>query len=163
FEIHSGDHYGYSGPKPNDKRPLGYDPPLCWIPRRQDNSCGGQCWADTDHWGPLSGLMLHFSFGQCTMLPVLREVIDGVAQGASEEYRDVKKWVVGRDDVDLVSATVLDDGKTLFLELDDFRPAMQYAITGQIANASGTSTALAVYPTIHRTHAEMIDEGRLVR
>ncbi|MDP1796550.1 MAG: LamG-like jellyroll fold domain-containing protein, partial [Planctomycetaceae bacterium] len=261
FEIHPGDHYGYKGPKITDKRPLGYDPPLCWIPRRQDNSCGGQCWADTKNWGPLSGLMLHFSFGQCTMLPVLREVVDGVAQGAtmewplsfdsgvmrgrfnprdgqlyvsglkgwvssavndgclqrvrytgqpvltpvamksyrngialtfsaplskdavedaaryriqrwdyrygaeygSEEYRDVKKGAVGRDDVDVLSATVLDDGKTLFLEMDDFRPAMQYAITGQVADAAGHSTALAVYPTIHRTHAESIDESRLVR
>ncbi len=261
FEVHPGDHFGYKGPKITDKRPLGYDPPLCWIPRRQDNSCGGQCWADTKTWGPLSGMLLHFSFGQCTMLPVLREVVDGVAQGAtvewplsfdsgvmrgrfhprdgqlyvsglkgwvssavndgclqrvrytgkpvltpvtmksyhnglaltfsaplskdivedaaryrvqrwdyrygaeygSEEYRDVKKGVVGRDDVDVVSATVLDDGKTLFLEMDDFRPAMQYAITGQVADAKGHSTALAVYPTIHRTHAESIDESRLVR
>lgn len=260
FEVHPGDHYGYKGPKITDKRPLGYDPPLCWIPRRQDNSCGGQCWADTKTWGPLSGMLLHFSFGQCTMLPVLREVVDGVAQGAtiewplsfdsgvmrgrfsphdgqlyvsglkgwvssavndgclqrvrytgqpvltpvamksyrnglaltfsaplskdmvedaaryrvqrwdyrygaeygSEEYRDVKKGVVGRDDVDVISATVLDDGKTLFLEMDDFRPAMQYAITGQVANAAGQSAALAVYPTIHRTHAESIDESRLV-
>lgn len=261
FEVHPGDHFGYKGPQLSDQRPLGYNPPLCWIPRRQDNSCGGQCWADTKTWGPLSGLMLHFSFGQCTMLPVLREVVDGVAQGAtvewplsfdsgvmrgrfsphdgqlyvsglkgwvssavndgclqrvrytgkpvlapvamksyqnglaltfsaplsketvedaaryrvqrwdyryaaeygSEEYRDVKKGVVGRDDVDVRSATVLDDSKTLFLELDDFRPAMQYAITGQVADASGHSAALALYPTIHRTHSESVDESRLVR
>ncbi len=261
FEVHPADHFGYKGPKITEKRPLGYDPPLCWIPRRVDNSCGGQCWADTREWGPLSGLMLHFSFGQCTMLPVLREVVDGVAQGAamewplsfesgvmrgrfsprdgqlyvsglkgwvssavndgclqrvrytgkpvltavamksyrnglaltfssplskdqvedagryrvqrwdyrygaeygSEEYRDVKKGVVGRDDVDVLSATLLDDGKTLFLEMDDFRPAMQYAITGQVADASGQSASLALYPTIHRTHAESIDEARLVR
>lgn len=261
FEVHPGDHYGYKGPKNTDKRPLGYDPPLCWLPRRLDNSCGGQCWADTKQWGPLSGMMLHFSFGQCTMLPVLREVVDGVAQGAamewplsfdsgvmrgrfspsdgqlyvsglkgwvssavndgclqrvrytgkpaltpvamksyrngialtfsqplskeqvedasryrvqrwdyrygeeygSEEYRDVKKGVVGREDVDVLSATVFNDGRTLFLELESFRPAMQYAITGQIADAAGQSTPLALYPTIHRTQAESIHESRLVR
>ncbi|HET6425355.1 MAG TPA: DUF6797 domain-containing protein [Planctomycetaceae bacterium] len=261
FEVHSGDHFGYKGPKIAEKRPLGYDPPLCWIPRRQDNSCGGQCWADTKNWGPLSGLMLHFSFGQCTMLPVLREVVDGIAQGAvmewplsfdsgvmrgrfnqrdgqlyvsglkgwvssavndgclqrirytgkpvltpvamksyrngialtfsatlskdqvedstryrvqrwdyrygaeygSEEYRDVKKGIVGREDVDIRSATILDDGRTLFLELEDFRPAMQYAITGQVTDASGQSAPLALYPTIHRTPAESIDESRMIR
>lgn len=268
FEVHPGDHYGYKGPKITEKRPLGYDPPLCWLPRRVDNSCGGQCWADTKQWGPLSGLMLHFSFGQCTMLPVLREVVDGVAQGAamewplsfdsgvmrgrfsprdgqlyvsglkgwvssavndgclqrvrytgkpvltpvamksyrngialtfsqplskeqvedagryrvqrwdyrygaeygSEEYRDVKKGVVGREDVEVLSATVHHDRKTLFLMMDQLRPAMQYAITGEVVDAQGRAATLALYPTINKvretdyggpTRVHQITDGRL--
>ncbi len=47
--------------------------------------------------------------------------------------------------------------------MDDFRPAMQYAITGQVANAAGHSSPLALYPTIHRTPDVSIDERRLVR
>ncbi len=268
FEVHPGDHYGYKGPKITDKRPLGYDPPLCWLPRRLDNSCGGQCWADTKNWGPLSGLMLHFSFGQCTMLPVLREVVDGVAQGAamewplafdsgvmrgrfsprdgqlyvsglkgwvssavndgclqrvrytgqpvltpvamksyrngialtfsqplnakavedaaryrvqrwayrygaeygSEEYRDVKKGVVGREDVEVLSATLHHDRKTLFLMVDQLQPSMQYALTGEVVDAQDRTATLALYPTINKvreddyhgpTRVHQLTEGRL--
>src|SRR5262249_11952176 len=64
--------------------PLGYDLPLCWIPRRQDNSSGGQVWVTSDRWGPLKGQMLHLSYGQCRMRLVLREgVRPGGVQGGT--------------------------------------------------------------------------------
>ncbi len=76
-----GGHFGYGGPKITPERPLGYDPPLCWIPRGIDNSTGGQAWVTSDRWGPLQGQLLNFSFGQSSMMLVLREQVDGVWQG----------------------------------------------------------------------------------
>lgn len=83
IEVQPGGYYGYPGPKVTADRPLGYDLPICWIPRRNDNSSGGQCWVTSDRWGPLQNQLLHFSFGQCSMLLTLREKIDGVTQGGT--------------------------------------------------------------------------------
>src|SRR4030095_9892668 len=73
---------GFGGPRMSEHRPLGYDPPLCWIPHAVDNSSGSQVWGTSRRVGPLSGQMLHLSWGRCTMLLTLRDVVDGVAQGA---------------------------------------------------------------------------------
>src|SRR5207248_4890234 len=56
------------------------DPPLCWIPYAWDNSSGGQVWAG-DRFGPLSGHLLHTSYGKATIFEVLPERVDGVWQG----------------------------------------------------------------------------------
>jgi glucose/arabinose dehydrogenase len=74
-------YYGYGGPKTSAERPLGYDAPLCWIPHRVDNSSGGQLWVTSDRWGPLRGQMLHLSYGRCSMMLCLREVVNGQPQG----------------------------------------------------------------------------------
>jgi type 1 glutamine amidotransferase/glucose/arabinose dehydrogenase len=76
-----GTYHGYGGPKVTPDRPLGYEPPLCWIPRGIDNSTGGQVWVDSDRWGPLKGQLLNLSFGQSSLMLVLREQVDGVTQG----------------------------------------------------------------------------------
>jgi hypothetical protein len=81
-EAKPGGWYGYGGPRVTPERPLGYDPPLCWVPHRVDNSGGNQLWVTSDQWGPLRGHLLHFSFGRCAQFLVLREVVDGVSQGA---------------------------------------------------------------------------------
>ena len=80
-EVAPGNHFGYGGPKITDQRPLGYDRPMCWIPRMIDNSSGGQTWVTSDRWGPLQNQLLHFSFGKCRMLLAIREQVDGVSQG----------------------------------------------------------------------------------
>jgi type 1 glutamine amidotransferase/cytochrome c553/glucose/arabinose dehydrogenase len=82
-EVHSGDYFGYGGPKITPERPLGWTQPLCFIPRRRDNSSGGQVWATGGKWGPLQGQLLHFSYGQCRMMLVLRELVDGQVQGGT--------------------------------------------------------------------------------
>jgi hypothetical protein len=46
-----------------------------------DNSAGGEVWVSGDQWGALKGQMLHLSYGDCSMLLVLREQVDGQAQG----------------------------------------------------------------------------------
>ncbi len=81
-EVKVGGYYGYGGPKLSEARPLGYDPHLCWIPHSVDNSSGSQVWLPKSAWGPLGGQMLHLVWGRSTMLLVLRDLVDGVAQGA---------------------------------------------------------------------------------
>ncbi|MGE0413364.1 MAG: DUF6797 domain-containing protein [Verrucomicrobiales bacterium] len=79
-DVLPGAHYGAGGPKDG---PLGYVPPMLYLPRGVDNSCGGQTWIDSDRWGPVKGQWLHFSGGFCTHFLVLREVIDGQSQAAA--------------------------------------------------------------------------------
>jgi hypothetical protein len=76
-----GGFYGYMPAHHRTVPPATYDLPLCWMPKVADNSAGGQVWISSDKWGPLQGHMLHLSYGHCTMLLVLREEIDGQAQG----------------------------------------------------------------------------------
>ena len=84
FEVaRGGAHYGYHGPKITRERPLGYDAPLCWLPHSFDNSSASQVWVPEGGWGALGGRMLHLLWGRCTMALVLRDVVDGQAQGAA--------------------------------------------------------------------------------
>jgi hypothetical protein len=57
------------------------DPPLCWVPYFWDNSAGSQVWAP-QNFGPLSGKMLHTSYGKCALLAVLPEKVDNIDQAA---------------------------------------------------------------------------------
>ncbi len=103
FDIQPGDHFGYPGPLPLHKleqplialhdplRTVGVEAPFTYIPRRIDNSSGGEVWVDSDHWGLPRGTMLHFSYGQCTMLQVLQERVSGpngdtVHQGGTVQF-----------------------------------------------------------------------------
>jgi hypothetical protein len=81
-EIRPGGYYGYGGPRMAPERPLGFDVPLCWIPHSIDNSGGSQIWVPPEVWGPFGGKMLHLLWGRCGMMLVLREVVEGVSQGA---------------------------------------------------------------------------------
>jgi hypothetical protein len=83
MEIKAGGYYGYGGPKVADDRPLGYDPPLCWLPHAFDNSSSSQVWVPADKWGALGGQMLHFAWGRCAMRLVLRDAAESPAQGAA--------------------------------------------------------------------------------
>ena len=81
-EVRVGGHYGYGGPRITPERPLGYDAPLCYLPRWIDNSTGSQLWATSEQWGPLQGQLLNLSFGRSSMMLILRELVDGTPQGA---------------------------------------------------------------------------------
>ena len=59
-----------------------YDRPLLWMPLEGDNSAGDPIWAPKD-WGPLGGSMLHLSWGQCWLMHIHQENVDGVLQGAA--------------------------------------------------------------------------------
>lgn len=56
--------------------------PLAWLSkaRHVDNSGGGQVWA-AENWGPLSGELLHLSYGQSSVSLVVKENKHGLMQG----------------------------------------------------------------------------------
>ena len=259
--VREGNHFGFRGPQVTDERPLGYDPPLCWIPRLMDNSSGGQVWATGNQWGPLSGSMLHLSFGQCRALLTLMEEVDGQWQGGtvslpwnfqsgvmrgrvhpldgqmwvsglkgwttravddgclqrirytgkpvylptgvkhyangialtftspldpeiaqdpdsyhgeqwnylwseaygSADYKPSEPGIQGHDPVEIVSATLQPDGRTIFLEIADLAPVMQLKIDYQLKAADGREFGNAYYGTLNRLPATMMPESQIVR
>jgi putative heme-binding domain-containing protein len=62
--------------------PKEFEEPLVWLPHELDNSSGGQLWVDDPRWGPLSGRLLHTSFGKGWLYSVLIQEVGGVSQGA---------------------------------------------------------------------------------
>ena len=77
-EVKPGGYYGHGGPRAD--KPT--EPPLAYLPRGMDNSAGGQCFADSDRWGPLGHQLIHFSPGSATHFTVLRQKVDGLDQAA---------------------------------------------------------------------------------
>ncbi|HZZ72966.1 MAG TPA: DUF6797 domain-containing protein [Pirellulales bacterium] len=71
-------YFGYGGPKGGKPPAL----PFVYLPRGMDNSSGGQITVPDDRWGPLKGQMIHFSYGQGSHFLLLRDEVDGQAQGA---------------------------------------------------------------------------------
>jgi hypothetical protein len=58
------------------------DNPLCWLPHNDtDNSNGGQVWITGKNFGPLSGQLLHSSYGKCRLYEVMKEEVGGQMQG----------------------------------------------------------------------------------
>lgn len=62
--------------------PESFDQPLVWMPQEFDNSSGGQAWVDDDRWGPLSGHLLHTSFGKGWMFYTMIQDFPDVSQAA---------------------------------------------------------------------------------
>jgi mono/diheme cytochrome c family protein len=261
-EVRPGGYYGFGGPKLTTDRPLGYDPPLCWIPRRQDNSSGGQVWVSGGKWGPFDGQMIHLSYGQCRMRLTLREEVrPGVVQGGTVGFSPffasgvmrgrfsphdgqlyvsgLKGWSCaaqqdgclqrvrytgkpvdmpirvqtmqngvaisfsrpldrssaedpgsfaleqwnyrysekygsadyklsdprseGHDEVPVTSATLLQDGKTVFLEIPKFRPVMQLAIAYALRSNDGASLRRTIYYTVNEVGKGRMDPAKLTR
>ncbi len=82
--IKPGGFYGvpdFAG-KPKADLPKVRDNPLCWLPHGDtDNSNGGQGWITSKNFGPLSGSLLHSSYGKCKLYAVLKEEVAGQMQG----------------------------------------------------------------------------------
>lgn len=81
--IKPGGFYGvpdFAGKK-KEEMPKMRDNPLCWLPREVDNSNGGQVWITGKSFGPLSGQLLHSSYGTCRLYSVLKEEAAGQMQG----------------------------------------------------------------------------------
>ncbi|MCH9778948.1 MAG: c-type cytochrome [Planctomycetes bacterium] len=62
--------------------PKSFDQPLIWMPQHVDNSAGGQLWIDDPRWGPLSGRLLHTSFGKGWMFYLMLQEFDEINQAA---------------------------------------------------------------------------------
>jgi putative heme-binding domain-containing protein len=71
-------HFGYGGLHGGKPPQL----PLAYLPRGLDNSSGGQVFISGDKWGPLQGLRVHLSFGAASHFLLLRDQVEGHAQGA---------------------------------------------------------------------------------
>jgi hypothetical protein len=59
-----------------------FDQPIIWMPQNFDNSSGGQLWIDDKRWGPLSGKLLHTSFGKGWLYYLMLQEVDGIEQAA---------------------------------------------------------------------------------
>lgn len=241
--------------------PQDFDHPLCWLPRRIDNSSGGQVWIPEGHWGPLGGQMFHLSYGQSTMMLVLREQVEGKWQGGavplplrfasgvmrgrfhpadghlylsgllgwvtnatrdgclqrvryqgkplvapvairsyangvavtfsdpldkrlaedtdqyqveqwnyrwssqygSPEFKPSQPTVEGRDSVAIESASLLADGRTVFLEIPTLRAVSQWQLQCVATSTSGITRRQSVYATWHRIPSEKMDMTGLAR
>ncbi len=64
------------------KLPDAFEQPLVWTPQELDNSCGGQVWVDDPRFGPLSGHLIHSSFGKGWLYSMSVQEVAGVAQAS---------------------------------------------------------------------------------
>lgn len=77
YLIKKGDYYGVSPTvHRTDNPPIAK--PLTWIPHHVDQSSIGQAWVTSTKMGPLSGDLIHFSFGRPGLFRVL---MDSTSQG----------------------------------------------------------------------------------
>ena len=67
----------------------------------------------------------------------------------SDEYRASQPQKPGRDEVELQSASLADDGRTVLLEIADLRPVMQMKVSYTLQSSSGTPIQNSVYHTIN--------------
>jgi len=84
-QTHSSGSWSPDGGRIDAKKvipPKDFDQPIVWMPQEVDNSSGGQIWVDDKRWGPLSGRLLHTSFGKGWLYYVNMQEVDGVAQAA---------------------------------------------------------------------------------
>lgn len=80
-----GDHWAPDGGRINPKTvrpPSTFDQPVIWMPQEFDNSSGGQVWAGDPRFGPLSGRLLHTSFGKGWMYYLMMHEVGEVSQAA---------------------------------------------------------------------------------
>ena len=84
--VEPGEFLGYTPMAKTKSPPTHPGRPLCWMPQNVDNSSGGQTWVTGDRWGPFKDAMLHTSYGAASLLLVLQESIDGVAQGGVVKF-----------------------------------------------------------------------------
>jgi hypothetical protein len=78
IQVKQGGYYGFPGPRNGH-----WDQPLCWMPRVQDTSSGGQVWVSNSKWGALKDRLLHLSYGQCRLMLVNREKVGNTWQGGT--------------------------------------------------------------------------------
>lgn len=75
--VRKGDYFGVSATAHRDPVPE-ISSPLLWIPHNVDRSGNSQAWITGDQMGPLSGDLIHFSYGRPGLFRVL---IDSTASG----------------------------------------------------------------------------------
>jgi len=83
--VRKGGFYGYIGW--DNRRPHGdFQQPAFWLPQAADNSSGGPLWVASNRWGPLSGRMLHTSYGAGRVFYTSLQEVKGGLQGAAVPF-----------------------------------------------------------------------------
>jgi glucose/arabinose dehydrogenase len=80
-----GDHWAPDGGRIDPrqvKAPATFDQPIIWMPQEFDNSSGGQVWVADKRFGPLSGRLLHTSFGKGWMYYLALQQVGDISQAA---------------------------------------------------------------------------------
>ncbi|MDR8392435.1 c-type cytochrome [Aliifodinibius sp. S!AR15-10] len=80
YMVDKGDYYGVPATAHRDPLPE-ITPPLTWIPHSVDRSGTGQVWVNSDKMGPLSGQMVHLSYGRPGMFKVMIDSTSDAVQG----------------------------------------------------------------------------------
>ncbi len=62
--------------------PTDFEEPIVWMPQEVDSSSGGQVWAGDDRLGPLSGRLIHSSFGKGWLYTMSLQEVADTMQGA---------------------------------------------------------------------------------
>lgn len=62
--------------------PTTFDEPIIWTPQELDNSCGGQVWVADERFGPLSGRLIHSSYGKGWLYYMSLQEIKGQTQAS---------------------------------------------------------------------------------
>lgn len=85
--VRQGGFYGYmTHPWRDREKPKDFEPPICWLPHKLDNSSGGQIWVTSDKWGPFKGHLLHTSYGKGTLFHIPFQRLGDVVQGAAIQF-----------------------------------------------------------------------------
>ncbi|NDA65691.1 MAG: hypothetical protein EB141_02310 [Verrucomicrobia bacterium] len=74
------------GKAPPEDKLNDYDQPICWLPKSQDNSSGGQAWVTSKQWGPFENHLLFTSYGMGTLFHVMTEEVDGQVQAGMTPF-----------------------------------------------------------------------------
>jgi len=80
-----GDHWAPDGGRIDASKvnpPSGFDQPIIWMPQEFDNSSSAQVWVDDKRFGPLSGHLLHASFGKGWLYYLMLQDVGPVSQAA---------------------------------------------------------------------------------
>ncbi len=80
-----GDHWSPDGGRIDArgvKPPATFDQPIIWMPQEFDNSSSAQVWVDDKRFGPLSGRLLHCSFGKGWIYYLMPQEVGPVSQAA---------------------------------------------------------------------------------
>ncbi|MEX0646865.1 MAG: c-type cytochrome, partial [Balneolaceae bacterium] len=81
LSVKKGDYYGVPATAHRETVPETITPPLMWIPHSVDRSGTSQAWITSDQMGPLSGNLIHFSYGRPGLFRVLIDSTGSGAQG----------------------------------------------------------------------------------
>jgi len=80
-----GDHWAPDGGRIDARKvkpPATFDQPIIWMPQEFDNSSSAQVWAGDRRFGPLSGRLLHSSYGKGWLYYLMMQEVGSISQAA---------------------------------------------------------------------------------